>query len=89
MRTGQLTRCRCPCGLRRRSLVVAVGVILGLFLLVGLLGRGGMGVTLVYNDTNFVMRHNVSFPLNVFALQFVRGEDGQNRDDYAGDRIKG
>ncbi len=75
---------------RRGRMAAALGaVLLVMVLALLLMGRGGTTVTLVYNDTNFVMRHDASFALNVFALQFVRGQDGQDRDDYAGDRVKG
>jgi tRNA A-37 threonylcarbamoyl transferase component Bud32 len=48
----------------------------------------GAPISLIYDENAFVMVNGGDYELNVFALQFIRGEDGGG-DDYAGDRVPG
>lgn len=77
-------------------LLIAVGA--GLLILAVWLGisavSGGAGaelskVTLQYDENTFFVFNGYENDLDVFPLQFVRGEDGLGRDDYSGDRIAG
>lgn len=87
-----------PAPARRRPplfllLIVAVALLIaGAFVVNGLISQpaqpieGGAPVTLIYDDSTFTIINEGDYTLDVQALEFIRGVEGDG-DDFSGDRI--
>jgi serine/threonine-protein kinase len=75
---------------RRRILLAVALLVVAALVVAALIGTAApSNVILTYDENGFVMRNNAGFTLEVLPLQFIRGVDGEGRDDYTGDRVKG
>ncbi len=78
---------------RRARLAPAAVLVIGALLLFLVwfiatsLGSPPARMTLWYDEKNFMIHNGYDVDLNVFKLQFIRGIDGEGRDDFSGDRF--